>query len=174
MLEIEIKAYCPYPGKVIKMVGELGAKHVKSIDEYDVYYNHPSRDFAVTDEAVRLRSDNEKSIFTYKGPKLSSRSKSRVEREVAIDDYDTMDKILKDLGFVRVDAIKKYRQIYRYQDIDVCIDTVEGLGTFVELEKQGTEQEIIEDELFHLASLLGLVKFERTSYLEMKLGKKTK
>ena len=45
-----------------------------------------------------------------------------------------------------------------------------ALFVFVELEKMGTDKERCEKELFEIAERLGLDRFERRSYLELKLG----
>jgi len=52
--------------------------------------------------------------------------------------------------------------------MEISIDYVDGLGTFVEIEKIGQLKDDIEKELFDIAAKLGLTKFERRSYLELK------
>jgi predicted adenylyl cyclase CyaB len=56
-------------------------------------------------------------------------------------------------------------------DIKICLDSVQNLGSFVELEKMGTGREAVEQDLFDLAERLGLRHFERRSYLELVLTK---
>ena len=50
-------------------------------------------------------------------------------------------------------------------EMEVCIDDVEGLGTFVEIEKMGEDPEAAEKELFKTAGQLGLNDFTVKSYL---------
>ena len=52
--------------------------------------------------------------------------------------------------------------------MEISVDHVNGLGTFVEIEKTGRLEDNIEKELFDIAAKLGLTKFERRSYLELK------
>ena len=40
---------------------QLGASFAEPMNQIDWYFNHPSRDFAQTDEAFRLRQVGEKS-----------------------------------------------------------------------------------------------------------------
>jgi len=54
----------------------LGAAISTPKVEVDVYYNHPARDFAVTDEAVRIRTVGPSSCITYKGPKIDATTKN--------------------------------------------------------------------------------------------------
>ena len=52
----------------------------------DRYFAHPSRDFARTDEALRLRRIGEFNFITYKGPKLDATTKTRREIEIGLAD----------------------------------------------------------------------------------------
>ncbi len=168
ILEIEIKAYCDDADRVAALIskegGELKVKRV----EQDLYFNHPARDFAQTDEALRLRRIDSSCRITYKGPKLSSSSKARVEHETDSGDFDSMKMILLNLGFSESGEVVKNRAIYSLRNMEICVDIVEGLGCFVELEQMGTEIGEVEEELYKTASRLGLSRFERKSYLELK------
>lgn len=167
-LEIEIKAWCDSHDAVRSRLESAGAVLSADRDEADIYFNHPVRDFARTDEALRLRSVNGKCRITYKGPKLSARSKARVEHETGAGDFEVIKNIMLSLGFTVSGTVEKKRSIYILNGIEVCVDDVAGLGTFVELEKKGQLGQGVEDELFKLAAELGLTRFERRSYLELK------
>jgi len=174
MLEIEIKAYCDDLDRVVKGVISLGGSLLKRTTERDIYFNHPCRDFANTDEAFRIRIEDKKKILTYKGPKLDKKTKTRFEEEVEFNDFDSMRSILLNLGFVEVDEVVKKRDMYILNDILICIDRVEDVGHFVELEKRGIDKVKVkvENELFNLAKKIGISRFESKSYLELKLEKK--
>ncbi len=170
MLEIEIKSPTRDYKDVLKKISLMGFEFTETRVEEDIYFNHPSRDFSATDEALRIRKVNSKNILTYKGPKLGGRAKSRVEREVYVENLEIMTGILISLGFVASGHVTKTRSIYSMDDVEITIDRVEGLGDYVEIEKKGEDREAIENELFGLADELGLRDFERRSYLEMILG----
>jgi adenylate cyclase class 2 len=160
MLEIEIKAYCDNREEVIQKIIILGGRFKERLIEHDIYFNHPCRDFATTDEALRIRVADRRNILTYKGPKIGEKTKTRFEEEV---DFK--------LGFTAVDEVVKKREIYYVDDIEICVDEVDALGNFVELEKRGEKKEVVEEELFNLAKELGLYRFETRSYLELKINR---
>ncbi len=168
LLEIEVKCYCDDPGEVKNLLTASGARFVETRTERDLYFNHPSRNFADTDEALRLREVNSLCRITYKGPKLSKTTKARVEHETDTGDFNTMKNILLSLGFKESGIIEKERHMYSLNGMDISIDNVSGLGTFVEIEKIGTLEDETEKELFDTAAKLGLSRFEMRSYLELK------
>ncbi|GAB6096848.1 class IV adenylate cyclase [Desulfatiferula olefinivorans] len=169
-LEIEIKAWCPDLAPVRDILKTLGAVYRNTCREEDRYYNHPARDFSRTDEALRLRRVGETVTLTYKGPKLSRASKARVEKETGVDNGDEASDILELLGFKASGTVTKTREGFDLNGITVCLDQVDGLGSFVELEKKGDDLEAVEQELLTLAGRIGLDRFERRSYLELILG----
>jgi adenylate cyclase class 2 len=172
MLEIEIKAYCDNHNEIAEKIKSLGGQLFKILNERDIYFKHPVRDFANTDEALRIRIENNNNILTYKGPKISKKTKSRFEKEVEFMDLDSMKEILDKLGFSIVEEISKIRTIYKIDDVEVCLDNVKDLGIFVELETKGFDQQEGEARLFEIAGELGLSEFETKSYLELKLEKR--
>ena len=166
-LEIEIKSYCEDREACIRRAVALGAVLSVKHGEWDRYFTHPCRDFGSTDEALRVRRSDGAFILTYKGPKLGGMSKTRIEEEAAVQDGDALEKILEHLGFRLFGEVRKERLLYRLGETELCFDRIEELGDFVELERRGTEREIVEKELFALAAELGLSRFETRSYLEL-------
>lgn len=138
MLEIEIKTRSEDNGRVERLLLERGATPLGEQDQIDEYFNHPCRDFAETDEALRLRKDTRGRI-TYKGPKLDRFTKTREEIEMDIDDLDKMALMLIRLGFRPVVKVSKKRKEYVLNGVTVSLDSVEGLGDFVELEVLGED-----------------------------------
>lgn len=168
VMEIEIKCYCDDADNVKSLLKDIGAEFIENRNESDIYFNHPARNFGDTDEALRLRTVNNKCKITYKGPKVSKITKARVEHETEAGDFESMKNILLSLGFSESGSIEKVRDVFSYNGTEISIDYVAGLGTFVEIEKIGELKDEIEKELFDTASKLGLTKFERRSYLELK------
>ena len=172
MLEIEIKALCPDLEKFKIRIIESGGVFESAGSERDIYYNHPCRDFRKTYEAFRIRISGSDTYITYKGPKIGDRAKTRFELETPITSADDMDVILEKLGFVKSGEVIKVREIYKISDITICLDRVQGLGDFVELEIISEDKEQAEKIIFDMAEKFGLDKFERRSYLELLLLKK--
>src|SRR5262245_4922175 len=116
-------------------------KHRRPLHEEDHYFNAPDRDFARTDEALRLRRVGTANKLTYKGPKRDAQTKTRPEIEVDLGRgkqvAEDVERLLHRLGYRHVAVVRKGRQIYRLANeagfaVEVCLDEVEGLGTFAE------------------------------------------
>jgi adenylate cyclase class 2 len=167
VLEIEIKAPCPDLEALEAKLKDLGARDFGRLFQADVYYSHPLRDFGATDEALRVRTENDLTVLTYKGPKLDPGSKTREELEVTISSADTTAKILERLGFTPVLRVAKVRKVYGIRGVSVCLDRVEGLGDYVELEFEGDDLKEGKKRIVGLMRDLGIEGNERRSYLEL-------
>ncbi len=170
-LEVEIKIRVPDLGTIRNRLRDLKAPQVAAVDERDLYYNHPVRDFGHTDEALRLRYSGGEATLTYKGPKKAEYSlKAREEIIVTLAPGERMEEILTRLGFQYVRMVRKQREIYRWEDTLVHLDEVEGLGSFVEIEALGSHSS--EERIRRVQETLG-IQGDHTplSYLEMILVK---
>ena len=170
-LEIEVKAYADDLDKVEDRLKKMGAVLVENVHECDTYYNHPSRDFAQSDEALRIRVAAETVWLTYKGQRIDTKSKTREEIEVRLSSADAAHRLLMQLGFTPVGDVKKVRKIYKLDVFEICLDTVTDLGIFVEVETSGENVKELRDRALALMEALGLTRYERKSYLEMKLSR---
>ena len=184
MYEVEVKVRADHD-IVRDSLESVGATHVESVEQEDVYYDAPDRDFAQTDEALRIREersatnrrDDEAGTtdtrLTYKGPLVDSDSKTRQEAETAVVDPAQLRDILDGLGYDPAATVRKERERYTVDGITVTLDTVEGLGEFVEGELE-TEDDIegARDRVLSLLTDLGLDTDEqiRTSYLGLLLA----
>jgi adenylate cyclase, class 2 len=79
MLEVEMKFADVDFSRLEKQLREAGARAKAELDESDQYFNAPDRDFARTDEALRLRRIGSLNLVTYKGPKRDAQTKTRTE-----------------------------------------------------------------------------------------------
>ena len=175
MLEVEVKAHVTDFKEIKDKLSIIGAREVKKEYQEDIYFNAPHRDFTQTDEALRIRKttskDGIKKILTYKGAKLDELSKTREEIEVNIENMENTKLILEKLGFKPVKPVQKDRIFYIIDEYIITLDTVYGLGNFVEIEKDLKEGEDYQDslnEIFSLYQKLDITEgFERKSYLEL-------
>lgn len=167
---------CHELGPVEERLERLGAEPQEEVVEEDTYYQHPCRDFAETDEALRLRRSRATEL-TYKGPKRHAGQgvKARLEINIPLPpgSADTVDELLRLLGFHPVAVVRKRRRYYRLGDVSVTLDEVEGLGCFVEIEYSGPPGRDPVKAIEEAAEKLGLSGRPRTtkSYLEMLLEK---
>lgn len=137
MYEVELKVRADHE-QVRDRLDDLGATHVERLRQEDSYYDAPDRDFAKTDEALRIRRQSEgtdeKALVTYKGPLIDPKSKTREEAETAIEDDEAMQSILEGLGYEVAATVSKERDSYSLGECTVTLDSVDGLGEFVEVE----------------------------------------
>lgn len=192
MLEIEIKASLANIDKhaLLSALSAAGFVPGKVKEETDLYYNGIERDYRKTDEALRLRSsrtlsgsagqaDNAKAHITYKGSKVDSRSQTRPELETAIGELETMKAILEKLGFPVVMTVKKQRAYFHKGKVTVCLDEVECLGSFIELEQvedvSDEKKEAVIDQLLSLLNSFGVPRENllQKSYLELLMAAAT-
>lgn len=174
MIEIEVKVRADH-SKSFPILKKIGAVKLGVEDQSDIYFAAPHRDFAKTDEALRIRSLDGQAVLTYKGPKLDGISKTREEFETPVDETATI-QILHSLGFSEAGVVRKKREVFRTGEITVCLDAVEGLGEFLEVEivaENEKELETSRAKLFELLKEFGAGEKDsiRTSYLEMVLEK---
>lgn len=175
MIEVEVKAHAPDLSNVASKLKVIGAKWIKEEYQEDIYFNAPHKDFAKTDEALRVRKvhydGTKKTFITYKGAKLDELSKTRVEIEMGVEDPLRAGAIFENLGFRAVATVKKNRTIYSLDDLIITLDRVKGAGNFVEIEKDNEEGEDYQEVLNHIFAVyrkLGIREgFERRSYLEI-------
>ncbi len=178
--EVEQKYRVADLESIRRAMADRGASVQEAITQVDTYFAHPSRDFAATDEALRIRRVGEANVVTYKGPKIDATTKTRQEIELAIasgsEGAELAGQMFVALGFRRVADVSKVRQTFciehDQQSIEIAADQIEGLGSFVELEIVVEGEEAVEaarQSLAAFADELGLAEVERRSYLELLL-----
>jgi adenylate cyclase class 2 len=175
MLEIELKVRVPDLVPIRERLGDLHAELTGKTFEHDIYFNAPHRDFASTDEALRVRYSDKQAIVTYKGSKIPGfEFKAREEINVNIDNGPLFEILLERLGFRKRAVVDKTREYYRYGETSIALDDVKELGFFVEIELTGNEtSSSAREKITAVAEKIG-VRGEHTlsSYLELLLLKR--
>jgi len=161
----------------------------------DTYYDAPHREFAETDEALRVRREADLGAdapvgvdavadalddgefdarVTYKGPLVEAASKTREEFETGVDDDEAMGRVFEALGFSPAATVAKRRECWSLSDATVTVDDVAGLGTFVECETASADADVdrARERVASTLRELGLDPDEqiRTSYLGLLLA----
>lgn len=175
MIEVEVKAKIDGFDEMRKRLENINAIKIKTERQEDRYFNSPVKDFAKTDEALRIRetkSDEKHNLFiTYKGPKIDAKSKTREEVEMKIEDADKCSKIFENLGFKEVRTVVKDREYYKYENFEISLDDVHGLDPYMEIEidlEDNSDYSQAQKSIFELFEKLSITDgFERTSYLEL-------
>ncbi|MFD1597573.1 class IV adenylate cyclase [Halobellus rarus] len=196
MIEVEVKLRAAHEA-VRAALEAADAESKKRLTQVDTYYDAPHRDFAETDEALRVRRERnppssdsgaepagsdapgghrfEETVkVTYKGPLIDAESKTRAEHETAVADGDAAAAIFDGLGFEQAAVVEKEREYFVLDGYTVTLDRVDGLGEFVEVEAEASESadvESVRDGAFEVLRRLGLDPDEqiRTSYLGLLL-----
>jgi adenylate cyclase class 2 len=180
MMEVEAKYRLNDHSTVESRLREWGAVQIADQSEADHYVNAPDRDFARTDEALRLRCVGEQNFLTYKGPRHDATSKTRAEIEVAgapgAAAAEAFLKLFLHLGYRLTAVVRKRRRIYEWRrdgfTVHACLDDVEGVGRFIELEIVAEDNAFraARETVLRTAAELELGATETRSYLEQLLG----
>ncbi|SHH26902.1 class IV adenylate cyclase [Halobaculum gomorrense] len=171
MYEVEVKVRADHDA-VRDRLADSAATLARRVRQVDTYYDAPHRDFAETDEALRIRHEtvggggdgrggsraidagtgtgtdagtgtgDTETKITYKGPLVEAESKTREEFETAVADADAVAGILDGLGFSPAATVEKYREFFELDGYTVTLDDVAGVGEFVEVEREAVEAEI--------------------------------
>ncbi len=181
LLEVEQKYPIADLAAMRHSLAALGATFEPAVEQADLYFAHPIRNFKETDEALRIRRVGNENFITYKGPKLDATTKTRREIELRLasgeEGYRSFAKLLEVLGFGGVYEVRKERiagvLFWEERQVDAALDTVRGLGTFLELEllTDPGDLEAAKDCLASLAQKLQLSTSQRRGYLDLLLEK---
>ncbi|MEF8871557.1 MAG: class IV adenylate cyclase [Haloarculaceae archaeon] len=175
MYEVELKVRADHD-EVRERLDEADATLVGTVEQADVYYDAPDRNFAQTDEALRVRTERAdeetETRLTYKGPLVEQASKTREEAKTTVGDSDALSDILSGLGYEPAAEVHKERTRFRIREYTVTLDRVDGLGEFVEVETEAENDiETAREGARDVMETIGLDPDEqiRTSYLGLLL-----
>lgn len=178
MYEVELKVEADHE-TIRAQLESLGAQPRHRVEQVDTYFDAPHRAFADTGESLRVRveeTDQQTTTeLTYKGPLVEEASKTREELTTGLTDLEATTAILETLGFERASTVRKVRQRFDHDEFTITLDTVDGLGEFLEIETDvDTEAEVeaARERAVEILQECGLDAEEqiRTSYLELTMA----
>ena len=179
MIEVEMKLPIEDREAVISDLKNMGFVKGGLVREEDAYFDNDSGQIRKNGEALRIRritdllTNQEETVITHKGKKMDLISMSRRELETGVEDADVCIGILEALGFQIVEPkVIKIRQEYTFDEMHACVDTVENLGDFLELELVIEKEEGKEAALQEIEKVLQRLGYTikdtvRNSYLSM-------
>lgn len=135
MYEVEIKAKLKDKQALKRKLESMGAQWSEELHQEDFIFT-PSNIAFVSPKGtpvLRVRKENTKAILTLKINQTSRLD--CIEREVEVVDADKMIEIISLSGFKKDVKVNKRRIKAKIGEVEVTIDEVEGLGSFVEAEK---------------------------------------
>lgn len=139
MREIEIKATIGSVQSIIDILAGQGVSVTSPVTQHDRVYGEVGVDGAADNASpwLRIRTETKngetKHIFTLK--RSVTNQLDSIEHETEVVDATELESIIAHLSFELYSDLTKTRQKAKMGDIEICLDTVEGLGTFIEAEK---------------------------------------
>ena len=148
--EVELKFPVPDLSAFAAKLAALAIPIAPAQEEIDVYFAHPARDFAQTDEALRLRCKGDANYITYKGPKIDAATKTRREIELPLapgpESLASWTALLEAVGFRPAGEVRKSRRKaavpWQGRQVEASLDEVERAGTFVEFELVAEQSDV--------------------------------
>lgn len=170
MIEMELKALLKNKLQVKKKLEECGCEWVSIGLQVDTIYERSDAKQIVDTSIFRIRKYNDKKILTLKI--LMEDLDTAEELELDISDDIVMDKMLQFIGFLPKIQVVKRIQTAKYKEFNICIDEVEGLGDFIEIERiseKSNDKDRIYGEMRTVLLELGVEEEElkKEKYYEM-------
>lgn len=165
--EVEQKFKVKTPAVVRRKIKKLGGKLVKKGQEKNELWDCKGM-IRRQASVLRVREVKGKGLLTFKGPKLKSRFKRRLEIEMPVDPK-RIRIVLQSMDFKITARYEKYREEYKLGKAHVTIDRLSRLGWFSEIEAPAAS-------IMKIAGKLGFTKKDREerSYLEMIYGNRSR
>ncbi len=163
MREIEVKAKLKNKKELLLKAQDLGITFGPAITQDDYTYETSLSKDDPNWNIFRIRKQGNKTILTMKY-KASSRSRDNHERESVVDNAKEVADMLERVGYSLGVRIKKTRQTAKYKDLELCLDEIDKLGTFIEVEKLAQDDvdvDEIQNDLWQLLIQLGVNPSDR-------------
>ncbi|HML24149.1 MAG TPA: class IV adenylate cyclase [Aggregatilinea sp.] len=138
LVETEIKIYTPDLDEIRSRLAQIGADETKPrVYEHNIRYEDATDSLTPNGLVLRMRQDT-RARLTFKAPPaedadLPANVRTRFEAEVTVDSFETMDLILRRLGYHPNVVYEKYRTTYDYADVEIVLDEM-PFGPFIEVE----------------------------------------
>ncbi|MFH0242681.1 class IV adenylate cyclase [Streptomyces sp. HK10] len=166
MREIEVKYQVLDREALLLALKERGVWLSEPVWQDDQAYAPAGWDFGDDKTGVafaRLRTAGGCHTFTVKRPDLNAQSCT--ERETEVMDREAMHEAVQLMGYRPTVRVAKTRRTGMLDGVELCLDDLEGVGLFMELERivpDGADEAAVQEEMAALVATLG-VEMERTS-----------
>ena len=161
MREIELKIRVKDVKELVAKIERSGAKFGQVLSQKDYVFTRGDQVGATGSVFVRIREEKidkiSRNMFTLK--KMVAGHGDKIECETAIAKPEEMLRAIREMDFVPYVTVVKTRREAKIGDVEICLDEVENLGSFVELEKVAKDDashEDIVEELWRFAENFGL------------------
>jgi predicted adenylyl cyclase CyaB len=138
--EIEVKIRNIDKKKIIEKVLNLGAKKVFSGRIIDYRFDTVQRDLSQKGKALRIRKKGKNIYLNLKGKKKTYENViNRREIGVRISNFKVMQRILNELGLIKIFELDKIRTEFKLENMKFDIDEYVGLDPILEIEGDSYE-----------------------------------
>ena len=152
-IEYEVRVLEINKEEIQNKLNELGATLVEDVFQrryvYDFNPVNPNK-------WIRLRTNGNTTTLTIKNVESSNIDGTK-EMEIVVDDFDTTNEILNELGYIPRGIQENKRIKYDLNGVEVDIDTWPKIPTYLEIEGSS------EEEVFNTLDLLGIDRTKATS-----------
>jgi adenylate cyclase, class 2 len=148
-IEIEVKARIKDRAALVEKLAAMSCILSEPVVQDDTVYveNVGSLNlFMVNKVFLRIRIiDDAKVILTAKQSKdKAARNLIKLEHEVSVDSAEEARAMLIMMGYREAVHVRKSRQVATYGNYEICIDEIDDLGSFIEVEAMGDESRALE------------------------------
>lgn len=165
-VEIEIQTRVENVVPLIALLEKEG-DFVMADHQKDEYFMPSHRDFTVArpiEEWLRIRQSGKHSV-TYKQWHYNPDGTSNYcdEYETKVGDVESLRKIFAAIDIVPLITVDKKRQSWNYEDYEISVDHVVGLGDFVEVEYKSETKEdpnVVAQQMIDFLKGIGVGKVE--------------
>ncbi len=134
-MEIEARIRVDDFTEIIDKILRMGAVLQKERAQNDVYYGEMGLYNKIGHSFMfRVRKEAEEAFFTYKGAKLKIDGVWE-EYETEIADPGAVINMFEAAGFEKIIEVQKFRKEYKLENYSICLDAIDGLGNFMEIEQ---------------------------------------
>ncbi|MCX6798337.1 MAG: class IV adenylate cyclase, partial [Candidatus Falkowbacteria bacterium] len=145
-IEIEIQVNIENSQPLLDFLATAGT-FKQEVHQVDEYFSPGHKDFLAVrpvSEWLRLREADGVFFWNYKNWHFTDQGESHHcdEFETKLDNVEAARRILQALNFTSLAVVDKLRRIWEYKNYEIALDSVRGLGDFVEIEYIGTDEKI--------------------------------
>ncbi len=144
MKEIEVKAKIESVENIKEKLSALGCQFGVTMIQEDIIFLPVGIEYdgiVKGTPVVRVRNSNGVIVLTLKKRVIEGSELVKFEQEIIVDNKQKTIEIVEHMGFHEVISVNKKRIECKHDGVSICIDEVEGLGNFIEVEKMSDEED---------------------------------
>ncbi|RLG21467.1 hypothetical protein DRN74_02820 [Candidatus Micrarchaeota archaeon] len=149
MEEIEVKVI-EVDDSVLNKLDSMGARRLLDADVIVVKYDFHDRALQSQGASLRLEKQGDESKISFNKIVEKGGKKILAEIETKLDDFDSMDGILRAIGMEKVQQYKKHRIAFEFGDFSIAYEKYEGIPALLEIKTSDI------DKVYELVRKLGI------------------